>query len=102
LPRSPPGATLFPYPTLFRSRWIGHHDSNVAEYWALHEALRYALELKATALSVFSASEFVVKQMTGEYACRSARLYSLHWTGPARARTSTRLNSSHSQSSYAV
>jgi len=22
----------------------------------------------------------VVRQMTGEYACRSSRLYSLHWT----------------------
>jgi len=69
------------------ARWIGHHDNNVAEYWALHEALRYALELKATALSVFSDSEIVVKQMTGEYACRSARLYSLHWTCRKLARS---------------
>src|SRR5215469_10528915 len=62
------------------SRWIGHHDNNVAEYAALLEALRCALELKATALHVFSDSELVVKQMTGEYACRSPRLYSLNWT----------------------
>jgi ribonuclease HI len=29
---------------------------------------------------VYSDSEVVVKQMTGEYACRSARLHSLNWT----------------------
>ena len=61
------------------ARWIGHHDNNVAEYAALLEALQRALELNATSLSVYSDSELVVKQMTGEYACRSARLYSLHW-----------------------
>ena len=61
------------------ARWIGHHDNNVAEYAALLEALQRALDLKATALHVFSDSELVVKQMRGEYACRSPRLYSLHW-----------------------
>lgn len=62
------------------AKWIGHHDNNVAEYAALLEALRCALEMKATALHVYSDSELVVKQMTGEYACRSPRLYSLNWT----------------------
>ena len=61
------------------SRWIGHHDNNVAEYVALLEALRYALALKATSLRVYSDSELVVKQMTGVYACRAPRLYSLNW-----------------------
>jgi ribonuclease HI len=61
------------------ARWIGRHDNNVAEYAALLEALQYALELKAKALHVFSDSEVVVRQMNGEYACRSPRLYSLHW-----------------------
>lgn len=59
---------------------IGHHDNNVAEYVALLEALQFAVELGAKTLHVFSDSEVVVKQMTGEYTCRSARLYSLHWT----------------------
>lgn len=58
---------------------IGHQDNNVAEYVALLEALQFALELGARALHVFSDSEVVVKQMTGEYACRSSRLYSLNW-----------------------
>jgi len=61
------------------AKWIGHQDNNVAEYAALLEALQYATEAKATALSVFTDSELVVKQMTGEYVCRSPRLYSLNW-----------------------
>ena len=69
------------------AKWIGHHDNNVAEYVALLEALRYALELKATTLHVYSDSELVVKQMTGEYACRSPRLYSLNWTCRKLARS---------------
>lgn len=62
------------------SKWIGHQDNNVAEYVALLEALQHALSLKAKVLRVFSDSQVVVRQMTGEYACRSPRLYSLHWT----------------------
>jgi len=62
------------------AKWIGWQDNNVAEYLALLEALQCALVLKARALHVYSDSEVVVKQMTGVYACRSARLYSLNWT----------------------
>src|SRR6266481_9905362 len=51
------------------SKWIGHQDNNVAEYVALLEALQYALNLNAKTLHVFSDSEIVVKQMTGEYNC---------------------------------
>jgi ribonuclease HI len=61
------------------ARWIGHQDNNVAEYIALLEALQCALALKATQLHVYSDSEVVVRQMRGEYSCRSPRLYSLHW-----------------------
>src|SRR2546421_742067 len=60
-------------------KWIGHQDNNVAEYLALLEALQHALAMSARALHVFSDSEIVVKQMRGEYACRSPRLYSLNW-----------------------
>jgi ribonuclease HI len=62
------------------AKWIGHQDNNVAEYAALMEALQYAVERKARTLHVYSDSQVVVRQMTGEYVCRSARLYSLHWT----------------------
>src|SRR3989441_11217593 len=65
--------------TIKINRWIGHQDNNVAEYAALLEALQFALELGACTLHVFSDSEVVVKQMRGEYACRSSRLYSLNW-----------------------
>jgi len=61
------------------AKWIGRHDNNVAEYVALLEALQCALQLKAKTLHVYSDSEVVVRQMTGKYACRSPRLYSLHW-----------------------
>jgi ribonuclease HI len=69
------------------AKWIGHHDNNVAEYVALLEALQCALNLKATALHVYSDSELVVKQMTGVYACNSPRLYSLNWTCRKLARS---------------
>ena len=69
------------------AKWIGHQDNNVAEYVALLEALQYALALKAKALHVYSDSQVVVRQMTGEYACRSPRLYSVHWTCRKLARS---------------
>lgn len=62
------------------AKWIGHQDNNVAEYVALLEAIQHALLVKAKSLHVFSDSELVVKQMKGEYVCRSPRLYSLNWT----------------------
>jgi ribonuclease HI len=73
--------------TIRIAKWMGHHDNNVAEYTALLEALRYALDLKATALHVFSDSEVVVRQMRGEYACHSPRLYSLNWVCQKLARS---------------
>lgn len=73
--------------TIRISKWIGHQDNNVAEYVALLEALQSALARKARALHVFSDSQVVVRQMTGEYACRSPRLYSLHWTCRKLARS---------------
>src|SRR5882762_5334972 len=52
--------------TIRIQKWIGHQDNNVAEYVALLEALHCALGLRARALHVFSDSEVVVKQMSGE------------------------------------
>ena len=69
------------------TKWIGHQDNNVAEYAALMEALQYAVARKAQKLHVYSDSQVVVRQMTGEYACRSPRLYSLHWTCQKLARS---------------
>jgi ribonuclease HI len=69
------------------AKWIGWQDNNVAEYLALLEALQCAVLLKARTLHVYSDSEVVVKQMTGVYACRSPRLYSLNWTCRKLARS---------------
>ena len=69
------------------AKWIGHQDNNVAEYAALMEALQYAVSLKAHKLHVYSDSQVVVRQMTGQYICRSPRLYSLHWTCRKLARS---------------
>jgi ribonuclease HI len=73
--------------TIRIAKWIGRQDNNVAEYVALMEALQCALGLGAKALHVFSDSEVVVKQMRGEYGCRSPRLYSLNWTCRKLARS---------------
>src|SRR5262249_40586696 len=54
------------------AKWIGHHDNNVAEYAALLEALRCALELKATSLHVYSDSEVSENQTSGHYRRRRA------------------------------
>jgi ribonuclease HI len=61
------------------AKWIGHKDNNVAEYIALMEALQCALKLEATSLHVYSDSQVMVRQLNGEYVCRSPRLYSLNW-----------------------
>jgi ribonuclease HI len=69
------------------AKWIGRQDNNVAEYVALIEALQHALSVKARALRVYSDSQVVVKQMTGEYACHSARLAALNFTCRKLARS---------------
>jgi ribonuclease HI len=66
-------------PTIRIAKWIGRQDNNVAEYVALLEALQCALTLKTRKLHVYSDSQVVVRQMKGEYTCRSPRLYSLNW-----------------------
>jgi ribonuclease HI len=66
---------------------IGRQDNNVAEYLALLEALQHAVAINASTLLVYSDSEIVVKQMTGQYTCRSPRLYSLNWTCRKLARS---------------
>src|SRR5216683_2912090 len=73
--------------TIRIARWIGRQDNNVAEYVALLEALQCALALNAKALHVYSDSEVMVRQMRGEYTCRSRRLYSLNWTCRKLARS---------------
>ncbi len=56
---------------------IGRATNNVAEYRALVEGLRKALELGVEELEVVSDSELMVKQMTGEYRVKNEALIDL-------------------------
>src|SRR5438552_15470402 len=48
------------------AKWIGHQDNNVAECAALMEALQYAVSLRAHELHVYSDSDVMGRQTTGE------------------------------------
>src|SRR5688572_32566359 len=81
--RRPPRSTLFPYTTLFRSRALD-----------LHLQVRYETILVHTGMAPRRD-----RQVSPE--ARPTELGGSLWT-PKRDRKSTRLNSSHSQISYAV
>src|SRR2546430_9628185 len=74
--RRPPRSTLFPYTTLFRSL---NHTRPPFNVKALRQAVAYSLDLEQIVKGVW-----------------------LNVGVPAKDRKSTRLNSSHSQISYAV
>src|SRR5688572_31366062 len=81
--RRPPRSTLFPYTTLFRSERAGA-GAALATVQHVHVAVRRVLEVEA-------------EQVENSSNCYVDVLY-----GGERDRKSTRLNSSHSQISYAV
>jgi ribonuclease HI len=60
-----------------RGEAIGVATNNVAEYRALIEGLRRAVEAGVRELEVISDSELVVKQMRGEYRVKNAALREL-------------------------
>src|SRR2546427_2980805 len=78
--RRPPRSTLFPYTTLFRSARRVQED---VDRWAEQENLRPVKRLSAWVVGIPTTQA------------------ERHFTG-LRDRKSTRLNSSHSQISYAV
>jgi ribonuclease HI len=53
---------------------LGEATNNVAEYTALVRALERAADLGGRTLSIFSDSELLVKQITGEYRVKNADL----------------------------
>ena len=57
---------------------IGEATNNVAEYRALLDGLKRAMEIGATELECFLDSELVVKQMRGEYKLKNFALQKLH------------------------
>src|SRR5688572_31632453 len=79
--RPPPRSTLFPYTTLFRSLPLYYKEP---EKFA--QVMRSAVALNG---SFFNAQRMLFQYERGAYAA-------------SRDRKSTRLNSSHSQISYAV
>src|SRR5688572_32535596 len=85
MPRRPPRSTLFPYTTLFRSKSLGFVERLTS---GDEHGVRQALFMRAGAFGIEHA-------------------YDVHWDITNTPlfdadRKSTRLNSSHSQISYAV
>src|SRR5256886_3547080 len=86
--RRPPRSTLFPYTTLFRSfsRYELLPDRLIAYLWPYHGEISFQFKFK---------SRYGINAKTAPSA-----LYDYY--NPEADRKSTRLNSSHSQISYAV
>src|SRR5256886_13573346 len=86
--RRPPRSTLFPYTTLFRSVWMSHGDK--------------VTELPPGFKVMASTPSCPIAGMADE----ARRFYAVQFhpevTHTVQDRKSTRLNSSHSQISYAV
>src|SRR2546430_12650440 len=89
--RRPPRSTLFPYTTLFRSRFRERFDAPMA---VLHSALTDHERLLAWREAFSGRAHIVLGTRSGVYA-PVPQLGLID-------RKSTRLNSSHSQISYAV
>src|SRR2546430_6189720 len=97
--RRPPRSTLFPYTTLFRSNVLGqmlgvhaHHSDVVHHLREDHNGLRCLHDLM----------EIVVKVVRQHGRSRGGSKTQQAAVGKRTDRKSTRLNSSHSQISYAV
>ena len=69
-PEGTPVAELYGY--------LGRASNNVAEYQALIHALKYALDRGATQVKVFSDSELVVRQISGQYRVKHPDMIPLH------------------------
>src|SRR2546430_5797216 len=85
--RRPPRSTLFPYTTLFRS-----FDANTI-YWPTEKGFQWEKEIwgKTAGGYFYASAKFAAAEHGGT-----------HLDSPIQDRKSTRLNSSHSQISYAV
>jgi len=75
--------------------YLGVTTNNVAEYLALLWALEDARRARVPELMVFTDSELLVRQMTGEYRVKSPRLTSLHGRALELARAFPRFQISH-------
>jgi ribonuclease HI len=64
--------------TIEISQWIHAHDNNYAEYAALLVALAVSSRYQCRRLQVFSDSQVVVRQISGQYRCQSPALRRIH------------------------
>jgi ribonuclease HI len=83
--RGNPGPAAFAYvierdgdTAIEHAACLGHMTNNVAEYTALVRALERADQLGGKRLMIFSDSELLVKQMTGEYRVKNEDLRVLY------------------------
>ncbi len=60
------------------SKDLGFGTNNVAEYMALIEGLKKALELGARSVEIFGDSRLVIEQIRGKYAVKSPHLRGLY------------------------
>src|SRR2546430_1855621 len=87
--RRPPRSTLFPYTTLFRSNAIGTVAEGQFVFMARHHAVR-------------AGAHVVVHEIVAKLAAGISKAVGRFRSRGIEDRKSTRLNSSHSQISYAV
>jgi ribonuclease HI len=83
--RGNPGPAAYAYvierhqgPAIEEKGCLGTATNNVAEYYALNQALERAHQLGGTRLLIYSDSELLVKQMNGEYRVRNPELLQLY------------------------
>ena len=60
------------------SQYIGETTNNVAEYLALIYALQEALQVGYTAVTVYTDSELLARQVNGQYRVRDPQLRLFH------------------------
>src|SRR5688572_31522136 len=94
--RRPPRSTLFPYTTLFRSRNDASHGSQWADFDGDGD-----LDL-AVANNHAQGRHYLFRNMLSDDAARRSLQVIVVDARGRQDRKSTRLNSSHSQISYAV
>ena len=56
------------------SRYIGHQTNNVAEYTALITALQEALEMNVRKVTIFSDSQLLCRQISGDYKVKNKNI----------------------------
>src|SRR5688572_32445380 len=96
--RRPPRSTLFPYTTLFRSCWSAYSMGTEHEGFASNPAwYTDAMYNASSALTRAKANKYGIPKDRNHIIAHGQKGFS-GWVD----RKSTRLNSSHSQISYAV